>query len=77
MMNLDEKKIQEILVAFGHQLSRIHAEAIPPEIGREAYRLISEKSGILDPYAKLKQTPNRPFSCILDSKSGLPAPKID
>ena len=54
-MNLDEKKIQEILVAFGHQLSRIHAEAIPPEIGREAYHLISEKSGILDPYAKLKK----------------------
>jgi uncharacterized protein with ATP-grasp and redox domains len=54
-MNLDEKKIQEILAAFGHQLSLIHAEAIPPEIGREAYRLISEKSGVLDPYAELKK----------------------
>jgi uncharacterized protein with ATP-grasp and redox domains len=55
MMNMDEKKIQEILVAFGQYLPRIHPEAIPPEIGREAYRLISEKTGILDPYAQLKK----------------------
>lgn len=55
MMNIDEQKIQEVLVAFGQYLSRIHAEAIPPEIGREAYRLISEKTGILDPYAKIKK----------------------
>ena len=52
---MDEPKIREILVAFGQHLSRIHAEAIPPEIGREAYRLISEKTGILDPYAKIKK----------------------
>ncbi|GAJ05519.1 unnamed protein product, partial [marine sediment metagenome] len=37
MMNIDEQKIQEVLVAFGQHLSRIHAEAIPSEIGREAY----------------------------------------
>lgn len=55
MMNVDEQKIQELLVAFGQYLSRIPAEAIPPEIGREAYHLISEKTGILDPYAKIKK----------------------
>ncbi|UCE42000.1 MAG: DUF89 family protein [Candidatus Aminicenantes bacterium] len=55
MMNVDEQTIRDILVAFGQSLPRIHAEAIPPEIGREAYRLISEKTGILDPYAKLKK----------------------
>ena len=55
MMNVDEKKIQEILVAFGQYLPQIHAEAIPPEIGREAYRLISEKTGIPDLYAEIKK----------------------
>ena len=54
-MKMDERKIQEVFVAFGQYLPRIRAEAIPPEIGREAYRLISEKTGILDPYAKLKK----------------------
>ena len=58
-MNIDEKTIREILVAFGHHLPRIHAEAIPPEIGREAYRLISEKTGIQDPYEKLKKENTR------------------
>lgn len=55
MMNMDEKDIKEILVAFGQNLRHIHTGAIPPEIGREAYRLISEKTGILDPYARLKR----------------------
>jgi uncharacterized protein with ATP-grasp and redox domains len=55
MMNVNEEKIREILVAFGQDLSRIHEEAIPPEIGREAYRIISEKTGISDPYAEIKK----------------------
>ncbi len=55
MMNVDENKIREILVAFSQRLPRIQPEAIPPEIGREAYRLISEKTGIPDPYAKIKK----------------------
>jgi uncharacterized protein with ATP-grasp and redox domains len=54
-MKLDEPTIQEVLVAFGRYLSRIGAEAIPSEIGREAYRLISEKTGIPDPYARIKK----------------------
>lgn len=54
-MDMDEEKIREILVAFGRDLSRFHAEAIPPEIGREAYRLISEKTGIQDPYDGIKK----------------------
>ena len=54
-MDMDDEKIKEIFVAFGQHLSRIHAEAIPPEIGREAYRIITETTGILDPYAKIKK----------------------
>jgi uncharacterized protein with ATP-grasp and redox domains len=55
MMEMDENDIKEVLVAFGQNLPNIHTGAIPPEIGREAYRLISEKTGILDPYARLKK----------------------
>jgi uncharacterized protein with ATP-grasp and redox domains len=55
MLNLDEKEIREILVDFGQRLSRIHHEAIPPEIGRDAYSLISKKTGILDLFAEIKK----------------------
>jgi uncharacterized protein with ATP-grasp and redox domains len=55
MFDLDEQKIQEILVDFGQSLSRVHPEAIPPEIGRDAYRLISEKTGIQDLFARIKK----------------------
>lgn len=54
-MAVDERKIQEILIAFGQFLSQIRVEATPPEIGREVYRLISEKTGILDPYSSIKK----------------------
>ena len=54
-MDMDDEKIKEIFVAFGQHLSRVHAEAIPPEIGRDAYRIITEKTGIFDPYAKIKK----------------------
>lgn len=54
-MNVDERKIQKILIAFSQVLSQIRVEATPPEIGREAYRLISEKTGILDPFSKIKK----------------------
>ena len=55
LMDLDEKKIREILVAFGQCLSRIGVDATPPEIGREAYRLIAKKTGIMDPYKSIKK----------------------
>jgi uncharacterized protein with ATP-grasp and redox domains len=55
----DEKKIREVLTAFGRYLSHIPSDAAPPEIGRELYRLISEKTGISDPYRKLKKKSTR------------------
>ncbi len=51
----DEGKIKEILVAFGQFLPSISGEATPAEIGREVYRIISEKTGIEDPYRSIKQ----------------------
>jgi uncharacterized protein with ATP-grasp and redox domains len=55
MMGVDEGITREILIAFGPRLSRVRTEATPPEIGREAYRLIAEKTGILDPYESIKK----------------------
>jgi len=55
MVGVDEQKIQEILIAFGQVLSQIRVEATPPEIGREAYRLIAKKTGIADPYESIKK----------------------
>ncbi len=50
----DEKKILEVIRAFGQYLQHIPNEATPPEIGRELYRLIAEKTGFSDPYREIK-----------------------
>jgi uncharacterized protein with ATP-grasp and redox domains len=55
MLTTDEKKTKDILAEFGKFLPRISAEATPPEIGREAYRIISEKTGVRDPYKEIKR----------------------
>lgn len=54
-MKMDENEIRELLVDFGQVLPQIHVDAIPPEIGKEAYRLIAEKTGIPDLYVHLKE----------------------
>ncbi len=51
----DEEQIKEVLAAFGQYIQHIPAEATPPEIGREVYRIISEKTGKADPYRELKK----------------------
>ncbi len=51
----DEKKIQEVFIAFGQYLRHIPEDATPPEIGREVYRLIAEKTGVSDPYREIKK----------------------
>jgi uncharacterized protein with ATP-grasp and redox domains len=50
----DEKKILEILNEVSLTLSRIPFDVTPSEIGREVYRIISAKTGVKDPYRKLK-----------------------
>jgi uncharacterized protein with ATP-grasp and redox domains len=51
----DEQQIRDILAEFGTFLPRISANSTPPEIGREVYRIISEKTGVKDPYRQIKK----------------------
>lgn len=50
----DEKKILEILNEVSLTLSRISFDVTPSEIGRQVYRIISARTGVKDPYRKLK-----------------------
>ncbi len=51
----DEKKIKKVLDEVGMMLKDIPLENTPPETGRLVYRKISEITGNLDPYKKLKK----------------------
>jgi hypothetical protein len=59
MITGDEEKIREILVEFGSYLSKIPVRATPPEIGREVYRIVSQKTGFEDPYREIKEENTR------------------
>ncbi len=50
----DEKKILEILNEVSLALTRLCFDLTPSEIGREVYRIISARTGVRDPYRKLK-----------------------
>lgn len=50
----DEKKILEILNEVSVTLPRIPFDVTPSEIGRQVYRIISARTGVKDPYRKLK-----------------------
>jgi uncharacterized protein with ATP-grasp and redox domains len=55
MITADEKKIWQILNEVSLSLPEIPLGATPPEIGREVYRIISKRTGIKDPYRKIKE----------------------
>ena len=55
MITSDEKKIWQILNDVSLSLPKMPFGATPPEIGREVYRIISERTGMKDPYRKLKE----------------------
>lgn len=55
MITSDEKKIWQILNEVSLSLPEIPFGATPPEVGREVYRIISERTGMKDPYRKLKE----------------------
>jgi uncharacterized protein with ATP-grasp and redox domains len=55
MITADEKKIWQILNEVSLSLPEIPFGATPPEIGREVYRIISKRTGIKDPYRKIKE----------------------
>ena len=52
----DEKEIWNVLKAVSAYLPKLSFDASPPEIGREVYRIISEMTGVKDPYQEIKKT---------------------
>ncbi len=55
MITSDDKKIWQILNEVSLSLPDVPFGATPPEIGREVYRIISKRTGIKDPYRKIKE----------------------
>jgi uncharacterized protein with ATP-grasp and redox domains len=55
MITSDEKKIWQILNEVSLYIPDVPFGATPPEIGREVYRIISKRTGIKDPYRKIKE----------------------
>ncbi len=51
----DEKRIKELIDEFGEKLKLIDMEKTPPHAGQILYDFISEKTGIEDPYKKIKK----------------------
>jgi len=51
----DEKKIWQILKEVSRSLPKMSMDVTPSEIGREVYRIISDMTGIKDPYQKIKR----------------------
>lgn len=55
MATSDEKKIKQILDKTGEMVKTISIQATPAEIGMMVYRIVSEVTGIHDPYKSIKQ----------------------
>lgn len=55
MITSDERKIWKILNEVSLSIPKIPFGATPAEIGREVYRIISEQTGVEDPYKKIKE----------------------
>ncbi len=55
MATSDEKKIKLILDKTGEMVSTISMHATPAEIGMKVYRIVSEVTGVRDPYKHIKQ----------------------
>jgi len=51
----DERKIWEILNEVSLAIPKIPIGVTPSEIGREVYRIISARTGVKDPYRKIKE----------------------
>lgn len=55
MVTSDEKKIRSILNEVSVAITQFPSSASPPEISRKVYGIISRKTGVNDPYRKIKQ----------------------
>ncbi|MBU4203252.1 MAG: DUF89 family protein [Acidobacteria bacterium] len=53
-LGLEDQQIWDVLEAVHHRLSDINREATPSRIGKDVYHLLSEKTGIVDPYEAVK-----------------------
>ncbi|NOR15001.1 MAG: DUF89 family protein, partial [Candidatus Aminicenantes bacterium] len=54
VLGLDEDQTQEAMARFGSWLAELPLEASPAANGRQVYRILSEISGIEDPYREIK-----------------------
>ncbi|MFP4081904.1 MAG: damage-control phosphatase ARMT1 family protein [Candidatus Aminicenantes bacterium] len=59
LITSDEKKIRQILAEVSITLPTLSLDATPPEIGKEVYRIISQMTGVDDPYKEIKDTCTR------------------
>lgn len=55
MITQDEKIIWQILTEVSLTLPKLSFTASPPEIGKEVYNIISEMTGVDDPYKAIKE----------------------
>lgn len=56
LITSDEEEIWKVLKAVSSFLPRLSFDATPPEIGREIYRIISDMTGVEDPYREIKKS---------------------
>ncbi|MFQ5721976.1 MAG: DUF89 domain-containing protein [Candidatus Aminicenantales bacterium] len=56
LITKDEKKILEVLNQISLTLPKLSFEATPTEIGKEVYKIISERTGVIDPYKAIKES---------------------
>jgi len=55
MATSDEKKLKQILDETGELVKTVSMHATPAEIGMSIYRIVTEVTGVHDPYKKIKQ----------------------
>ena len=55
MVTFDEKKLKEILDRTGDMVKTISMQATPAETGTMVYQIVSEVTGVADPYKFIKQ----------------------
>ncbi|MBD3415097.1 MAG: DUF89 family protein [Candidatus Aminicenantes bacterium] len=54
LITRDEQKTWKVLKAVSSHLAQMSFDSTPPEIGRQVYRIISDITGVEDPYKELK-----------------------
>ena len=56
MATSDEEKLKEILDRTGEMIKTISLQSTPAETGAMVYKIVSEVSGVADPYKKNQRT---------------------